>query len=78
MLRLLLQNIKKKCNDVLQYVNAKDSNGDTPLMWAINKKHSANVKPLISVGNTLFNVIQIIIREEPLLILNTTLFISSV
>lgn len=65
MLTLLLENIKEKCNDLLAYINARDRNGDTPLMWAVTnrwyrkddeekEKHCATAKLLISVGNVLF------------------------
>lgn len=53
MLTLLLENIKEKYTDVLPFVNARDGNGDTPLMWAINGELIANIKSLISLGNIL-------------------------
>lgn len=51
LLPLLLESIRKKDNDVLPYVNARNSESETPLMWALCAEYFANVKLLISVGN---------------------------
>lgn len=39
------------------HINAKDNNGDTPLIQAINRYSSKNVKHFITAGNILNNII---------------------
>lgn len=55
MLTLLLENIREKCTDVMQYINAKDNEGWTPLLWAISGYHFRNAKLLILQGNIPIN-----------------------
>lgn len=50
-LTLLLADIKEHYEDALLYVNAKDGDGDTPLMWATRSTHPANLNLLICVGS---------------------------
>lgn len=53
MLALLLEDIRENYNDMLSYINAKDGNGDTPLMWAIKDIRPEHAIPFISAGNIL-------------------------
>lgn len=56
LLAILLDELVKNYDDLQPYLNAKDSDGDTPLMWAIEKKQLTNTKTLLDHGSTFFHI----------------------
>lgn len=52
MLTLIIGSLITKFDDIRPFVNAEDGDGDTPLMWTIEKKLVARAKTLIDLGNS--------------------------
>lgn len=50
MLTLILENLTSKCDDLRPHLDAPDSDGDTPLMWAVEDKKFAAAQTLIDFG----------------------------
>lgn len=52
MFTLIIESLVTKHNDIRPHIDARDNDGDTPLMWAIEKRLTTQAGILIDLGNT--------------------------